>query len=589
MPHKALRTRGSQARNFAAMSRTLSLAMLACSAAGAFGQIPFVGNTTPTHGAVIGRYTELAADHAAAQLFVVGKDDGGQPLHLFVIHDGGPADPEAIRRSGKNILFILNGIHPGEPDGIDASMMLAQQLLESDQLGGLLVHTAVCIVPIYNVSGAQMRNSFSRANQNGPESYGFRANAIGLDLNRDMMKMDSRNAQTLVPLLRRWDPDVFLDTHVSNGADHRYVMELLTTRKEKLAPAMGEFMARTLVPGLYDWMEGKDIPMCPYFETRKEVPDSGLMGFHDGPRYTTGYTALFQTIGIMAESHMLKPYAQRVNATHQLMLGILAVMDREHTALADARREARRQALSTTTVPLRWTLDTTVVEELPFKGYRAEHVPSAVSGLPRLRYDTTAPVDLVVPWMDHYRPERSTNKPKAYLVPQQWRDVIQRLVLNQVRLDPILRDTVLTGAYYRIEDYRTVATPHEGRYLHHEVKCSAEMAAVRARAGDMLVHMGTEMDAYVTAALEPEAEDSFFAWGFFDAVLQQKEWFSPYVFEDIAAELLATDAAMRKQFDARRAGNPGFAEDAMAQLLFIYRHSKYMEPGYMRYPIARIF
>ena len=169
-----------------------------------------------------------------ASLRVIGHDDDGSPIHLFVLDDGSGASPDSIRAAGKNILWITNGIHPGEPDGIDASLLLAQALLDSDQYMGLLSHTAVCIVPVYNVSGAKVRNSTSRVNQMGPVEYGFRGNARNLNLNRDFIKADARNTRTLVSALNTWDPDVYFETHVSNGADHRYVMELLVTHPDKL-------------------------------------------------------------------------------------------------------------------------------------------------------------------------------------------------------------------------------------------------------------------------------------------------------------------------------------------------------------------
>lgn len=48
----------------------------------------------------------------------------------------------------------------------------------------------------YNVGGMMNRSSSSRANQDGPEEYGFRGNSQNLDLNRDFIKMDSEEAFT---------------------------------------------------------------------------------------------------------------------------------------------------------------------------------------------------------------------------------------------------------------------------------------------------------------------------------------------------------------------------------------------------------
>ena len=554
----------------------------------ATAQWTYSGDTTPTWQQAIARYQELDALHSGAKLLEIGADDGGQPIHLFVVSDGSGFTPDSIRASGKNILWITNGIHPGEPDGVDASLMLAQALLESDQLMGLTVHSAICIVPMYNVSGAVERGSHSRANQLGPMEYGFRANALNLDLNRDFIKMDARNTWTLVKALTAWDPDIYFETHVSNGADHQYVMELLTTQNDKLGPAVGRFVRDQLVPDLYAWMDRKGFAMCPYFETVADVPDSGLVGFYDSPRYSTGYNALFDRIGVLSETHMLKPYADRVNATFHLMLATLATMDQHPQELRAARTQAKAYTASMEELGLNWELDTTAVEELPWKGYAASMEPSKVSGLPRLRYDHARPVETMVPWMGTYRPSTVLRKPAAYLVPKQWQGVIARLEASGVELERLAKDTKLAVEQDSIGTFTTVQSPYEGHYLHRGVQASTMRTEVVAHAGDALVRMGRPTDRYVMETLELTAEDGFFAWNFFDSYLQQKEWFSDYVFEDIAADLLAKDPALKAALAERRMADAAFAADAWAQLLFIYQRSPYFEKSYRRYPVLRV-
>jgi hypothetical protein len=551
-------------------------------------QWSFSGDTTPTWEQVIARYEELDRQHTGAQLLRIGDDDGGQPIHLFVISDGSGFTPDSIRAAGKNILWITNAIHPGEPDGVDASLLLAQALLDSDQLMGLTAHSAICIVPMYNVSGAMERGSHSRANQLGPMEYGFRANALNLDLNRDFIKMDARNTWTMVRSLTRWDPDVYFETHVSNGADHRYVMELLTTQDDKLGPPLGRFMRDRLIPDLYAWMERKGLAMCPYFETVASVPDSGLVGFYDGPRYSTGYNALFDRIGILSETHMLKPYADRVNATFQLMLATLAVMDQHPEQLREARAAAKQFTADMDEIGLNWELDTTVVERIPWKGYAATMQPSKVSGLPRLHYDHERPIDITVPWMDAYRPTEVIRKPAAYVVPKQWHAVIERLEASGVWLERLAKDTYLHVERDSIGAFTTVQQPYEGHYLHRGISARTRRAETMVHQGDMLVRMGRSTDRYVMETLECTAEDGFFAWNFFDAQLQQKEWFSDYVFEDIAAGLLERDPALRAALEARRVADPTFAADGWAQLLFIYQRSPYFEKSFRQYPVSRV-
>lgn len=548
----------------------------------------FTGGQGASWEEAISRYEELARMHSGAELFTIGSDDDGSPIHLFVISDGGPFDPAGIRATGRNILWITNGIHPGEPDGIDASLLLAQALLEDDHLMGLTVHTAVCIVPVYNVWGARQRSRPSRPEQNGPPVHGIRANARNLDLNRDFVKMDAMNTRALVGALQQWDPDIYFETHVSDGADHQYVMELLMTRKEKLDPGLAAFMTGVLEPALYQWMDRKGMAMCPYFEPLHETPEEGLAAFHDPPRYSTGFNALFDRIGILSESHMLKPYADRVNATCQLMLGTLAALDMNADVLRTARAEAKRATREASGFGSNHMLDTTRMEMIPWTGYEATHGPGAVGGQPMLLYRHERPTNTTVPWYDHYAASLHLAKPLAYLIPQAWKDVIGRLEHCGVEVVTLEKDTTLIVDVRRIEDHRTGTAPFEGHYVHRNVRCSIARDTVRAFQGDALVPMGRWTDRFALSVLEPEAEDSYFAWGFFDPILQRKEWFTPYAFEPIAAELLARDAALRSALEDRRRDDPAFNSDAWAQLLFIFDRSPWAEQGYLRYPAMRV-
>ena len=536
----------------------------------------------------ITRYQELDRMHSGAALVKIGEDDDGSPIHVFIIADGRGFTPDSLRASGKNLLWITNGIHPGEPDGVDASLLLAQALLESDQLMGLLSRTAVAIVPMYNVSGAKRRGSFSRANQDGPVEYGFRGNARNLDLNRDFIKADAENTRSMQRALVQWDPDVYFETHVSDGADHQYVMELLTTQKDKLDGGLSAFMTGMLMPRLYEWMGNKNMLMCPYFETKGETPEEGLVGFYDSPRYSTGYNALFDRIGILAESHMLKPYADRVNATFQLMLATLAAMNEHPDELRQARTAARKNSASMDEIGMNWVLDTTQVEQLPWKGWTSEHTPSEVSGLPRLHYDHGRPTDTMVPWRDGYKPSIIKRKPLGYLIPQAWSAIAERLEVQGVKVERLQSDRAFTVEVDSIAEFKTGQQPYEGHYLHRDIHCSSERMEHSAVAGDYLIRTGQVTDRLIMETLEAEGEDSYFAWGFFDSALQQKEWFSDYVFEDIAADILSKDPALKAALEARRLADPAFASDAWAQLYFVYQRSPYFEPSFRKYPVLRV-
>jgi hypothetical protein len=560
-------------------------------------------NTTATYAECIAFYQELAAAYpATAQLREAGPTDSGRPLHELVLSADGTFEPAASRAKGRPILFIQNGIHPGEPEGIDASMLLARDLLRDKKTLALLAKVTVVILPAYNIGGMLNRNSTTRANQNGPASYGFRGNARYLDLNRDFIKQDSRNARSFAALFQKWRPEVFVDTHTSNGADYQYTITLIPSQHNKLAPALGTYLQSKLLPALYKGMDQKHWPMAPYVDFAGETPESGLRAFLESPRYSTGYAALFNSIGFMPETHMLKAFEPRVRATYDLLLTYVQTVAAQAPALLAARAEADRALAVQTRFPLAWTLSDTATTTVLFRGYEAGHKPSDVSGQPRLYYDRSRPYTRPIPYYNTARPTAVADIPWAYVIPAAWTEVIDNLRRNGVVLRQLTEPLAGVHQLASIEDFQTTAKPYEGHYLHSQVKLaflgrfSGDKNIPRFSyiqrldtlpAGTYLAMRDEQGPArrYLVEALEPQATDSFFAWGFFDSVLQQKEHYSDYVFEDLAAELLRKNPFLREQLETAKKADPALAASGPAQLEWVYRHARYAEPGYRLYPV----
>ncbi|GAA4387121.1 M14 family metallopeptidase [Hymenobacter koreensis] len=545
------------------------------------------GNTTATYAECIQFYQRLDAAYPEITMREAGSTDSGQPLHEVVVSLDGDADPASVRQKNRRVVFIQNGIHPGEPEGIDASMMLVRDYVQKKDLRAQLSNVTLVVVPVYNVDGMLNRNSTTRVNQNGPRDYGFRGNARNYDLNRDYIKQNSRNARSFAQLFQRWRPEVFVETHTSNGADYQYTMTLIATQKDKLHPALSQYLQQRLLPALYQGMEKRKWPMVPYVDFEGQTPESGLVGFLETPRYSTGYAALFNTIGFMPETHMLKAFKPRVESTYALLDEFIRFVHRDADALGAARAEADRQLLTQTAFPLTWKLDKSAADEVQFRGYEGRTRPSEVSGLPRLYYDRKAPFTRPVKYYNTYRPALTVERPAAYLIPQAWEEVIERLRLNGVRLQRLSQDVTLSVESQYIDDFQTSPRPYEGHYLHSQVKLRTAPQQRAFHRGDYVVTLDQPAVRYLVETLEPQSPDSFFAWGFFDSVLQQKEHFSDYVFEDLAADVLRQSPDLRQQLEAKQKSDPAFAKDATAQLEWVFRHSPYHEPTYRRYPVAR--
>jgi len=543
------------------------------------------GNQSATYEETIAYFQLLDKNFETISMQEMGLTDSGEPLHIVTYNIDKNFDFEKIQKE-KAVLLINNGIHPGEPDGIDATMMLFRDLA----LGKIKIpkNLAIVTIPIYNIGGALNRNSFSRANQNGPESYGFRGNARNFDLNRDFLKSDTRNARSFAQIFHLTNPDIFIDNHVSNGADYQYTFTYIATHYQKLGGNLGKFWDSDMLPSLLSDLKKKKIESVPYVNIHDQKPDGGFDAMMDYPRYSTGFASMFNTIGSMPETHMLKDYASRVKVTYDYMISTIEYADKNYAKIKKLRKENLQNYLPGQKYTLLWKLDPDKVSSIPFLGYEGDYKPSEISGKPRLFYDRSKPFNKNIPYHKEYKPSLEVIIPEAYIIPKAWWPIIELLKINNIAMTPLEKEVELEVESYRINDYKTSSSAYEGHYPHHTVNVIPAKKKVQFKKGDFLIKTQQPGVKYLLETLEPQGNDSYFAWNFFDSVLQQKEYFSAYVFEDLAKQLLDKNPKMKTEFEKKKSEDPKFADSGEAQLDWIYRHSDYYEKSHMEYPVFRI-
>jgi len=530
-------------------------------------------------------YKHLAKNHETVNIITIGKTDSGYPLHLVTFNPDKQFDFGLIQQE-KAIMLINNGIHPGEPDGIEATMRFFEDLAK----GKITVpkNTVVTTIPVYNIGGALNRNSTGRVNQNGPEEYGFRGNARNYDLNRDFIKADTRNAKAFNEIFHYVNPDVFIDNHVSNGADYQYTITHLFTQHNKLGGELGSYLHHTFIPEIEKNLSNNNWDSTPYVNVFNRPPDNGFTQFFDDARFSTGYTALFNTLGMMVETHMLKPYKQRVEGTYAVMKSMLEVTDANFKTIKALRKNANNNYTAGSKYPVQWEIDSSKFSILNFKGYEAEYKTSKVTGLERLYYNREKPFTKEVKYYNYFKPKTEVTIPKAYIIPQGWWNVIELLKLNQIEMQQLEKDTLIKTEVYRIENFNTRNTPFEGHFLHNNTQVSSKIETTLVKKGDYMIFTHQPGIRYLIETLEPQATDSFFNWNFFDSILQQKEGFSPYVFEEVAEQLLESNPELKQRFNKKREEDKNFRENAYAQLSWLYRQSPHYEKAHMHYPILRV-
>jgi hypothetical protein len=539
-------------------------------------------NQSTTYEECISFYQVLDTNSDKIEMKTMGLTDSGKPLHIVVFSE----NKDFSFNQNKAVILVNNGIHPGEPDGIDATMMLMRDLANSKIK--VPKNTIVVAIPVYNIDGMLNRNSFSRANQNGPEAYGFRGNGRNYDLNRDFIKSDTRNSRSFQELFHTVNPDVFLDNHVSNGADYQYTFTCIATQHERLGEKLGNFFKNEMYPEMVKDMLNKKIDVVPYVNIHGAKPDLGYEQFTDTPRYATGYTTLFNTLGFVPETHMLKPYKDRVKTTYEFMVTAINYTDANWEKIKQVRKDNLESFKAGNQYPLHWTIDSTKVSYMDFKGFEGGYKPSDISGKDRLYYDRNKPFTKKIPFYGNYKPTKFVTIPKYYVVPQSQWQIIELLKLNNIEMTQISQNENLEVEAYKIDTYQTSKNAYEGHYGHYNTTVTKNVEKMEFRAGDYKISTNQLGVKYLLETLEPEAVDSYFNWNFFDTILQQKEGYSSYVFEDLAKQILDENPTLKQEFETKKQTDKAFAENGGDQLYWVYKHSKYFEKAFMQYPVFRV-
>lgn len=541
-----------------------------------------VENKTFTHGETIFWFEKLTQKYSSCTLKSYGPTDSGRPLQVFHISN-------QTHENTKLKILIMNAIHPGEPDGVNASLLLAERILCSKKVSEILDKVSLYIIPAYNIDGMLNRGCCSRANQNGPQEYGFRGNAKNLDLNRDFIKSDTKNAKSFAAIYHEIMPDVFVDTHVSNGADYQYTMTLIASQYDKMIPPAGTYFKNVMVRDIFQLMKVKNMEMAPYVNTFNHLPDSGIAAFYESPRYSTGYTTLFGSLSFVTETHMLKPFEKRVNETLEFLTVLTEYCVNNCEKIRKIVSDTRQNITKSGSFPINHTLNKSKFEWIDFNGFEAGYKKSNVTESQRLFFDRSKPFVKKIKFYQNYSVTDSAAKPSFYIIPQAWDKVIELLQINQVEMIQIGNDSSINAHVQRFSNVKSPSIPYEGHFFHSSFDMTEKHEEVKLFKGDYVIPTGTVHDYFLASVLEPKAVDSYFRWGFFDSILQVKEGYSDYVFYDTAEELLKQNIDLKQKFENKKQNDMKFKENPDSQLRYIYENSPYFENSANRYPVYKIY
>ncbi|HLM01331.1 MAG TPA: M14 family metallopeptidase [Pyrinomonadaceae bacterium] len=520
-----------------------------------------------------------------------GKSGEGRDLPLLAAANGKTFTPAAARKKGKAVVLIQACIHAGESDGKDAGLALLRDVAITKTRLSLLDNVVVLFVPIYNVDGHELFSAYNRINQVGPDEMGWRGTSANLNLNRDYMKTDAPETRAFLKLWNEWKPDFFIDSHVTDGADFRYNITYEFAHFEEVSPFIKGWMDEIFEKKVVPKVEKEGNLLSHYLEFNGREVSSGVTTFIATPRFATGYAALRNRPGLLIESHSLKPYKSRVRGTYDVFWKTLEEINLNRESLFEANRQADAETVgrgqtydANNKFPLRFEITGNSVP-FDFKGVEYRLEDSEISGAKRIVYGTK-PLDVTIPKFDEARVSAAVAPPLYYIVPPQWQSVIEVLQAHGVRFQRTAKPLKIEVESYRLTEPKWSPASFESRLpVNYKTNPIKEMREFPANS--VVVPLNQETANVAIHLLEPQSGDSLAAWGFFNAIFEQKEYFSDYIMEPIAREMLAKDAKLRGEFE-ERLKDENFRKNAGARLRFFYERSPYFDKRIGLYPVGRI-
>lgn len=532
-----------------------------------------------------------------ADLFGFGRSPQGRDLNCLLVTKEDKLLIEQRIAEGKKPLqkptvLIINGIHSGEIEGKDACMILLREILVTKEKEYLLDSINLLVVPIFNVDGHERKSKYNRINQNGPEEMGWRTTAQNFNLNRDWMKADSPEMRAMLLLVSTWNPDFIIDTHTTDGADYQYSVTYSVEKFSNIYKGLGEWLSGKFIPYLESNVSQKGFLIFTYvsFKNWNEGFVSGITDWASSPRLSTGYFALRNRPSLLIETHMIKPYKERVYATKAVLETTFEFIKNHSSELLFLNEQADRSSVKDFLfekkyLPVKFDLSDKYEETL-FKGYEFEKVYSEISGTDKLVYKNS-PKDFKIKFYRDVIVKDSIQIPDYYIIPREWSFLVDRMSFHGIKYLTTDFDTTLKVERYRFSNVKLANNSYESRQrASFEIERFEEK--VNIPAGSFIIPTNQRTIRIIAHLLEPKCEDSFVQWGFMNQIFEQKEYFENYVMEKIAEEMLKNDSSLKKEFEERLRTDEAFKNNPYDRLNFFYKKSPYWDKKLNIYPVMKL-
>ena len=514
----------------------------------------------------------------------IGKSEQGRPIWMLIASKNQQVDSENIGAEDKPLLFFHGGIHAGEIDGKDAGMMLFRDIAHGSK-GALLDQANILFIPILNVDGHERRSAFGRVNQRGPREMGWRTNARNLNLNRDYTKIETAGIDAVIDVLTTYQPDLYVDVHVTDGADYQYDVTYGYVKTGGYSPAISKFLAEDLQPEIDQALsEAGHIPGPLLFAANGDDFSEGNVAFSFSPRFSHTYGDIRHIPSILIENHSLKPFRQRVLGTYVFLEQAIKSIATHYTTIQEAIAEDQNQKENS--LPVKFAFRENPADTMDFKAIASHKEKSTLTGAEYVVWEGKA-LEQKVPSLLMDVPVQSVQIPTAYWISSEWTDLIEKLQKHGVEMEFLDEMQEHELDYSKVTEYKMGTQPYEGQMRVQSFGTETITRKQSFLPGSVRIPTQQKLKELIVILLEPESVDSFFQWGFFNSIFSQTEYMETYIMEPMMIQMLEQNPALKASLEAEKAKDAEFASNPRRIYRWFYEQTPYFDQNWKVIPVGR--
>jgi hypothetical protein len=542
-------------------------------------------------------FEKLAKSSPLVSFSEAGKSSGGVSIPMVIVSSD--KDFHQKPNDKKPVLLVQCGIHAGEIDGKDATMMLIRDIVTEKP--ELVDEVNLIVIPILNVEGHERISVYNRMNQRGPNNMGWRTNGKNLNLNRDYVKVETGGIQTVIGVINKYNPSLYFDVHVTDGADYQYDITYGFMGSHGYSPNISTWLSNELRPFVdADLTKLRHVPGPLLFAKNGKTFVDGNLDYTFNPDFSHAYGDAIHLPTVLVENHSLKPFRQRVLGTYVLMESALKLLAEKSESLAKAvqldKTSKKDQFLtnwsfdasSQSSAANPWNADkksAKTFETQQHLGIAFETTKSPVTGVEYTKF-TGDKITYDMPVFKNNTPKDTVKLPSAYIIPIYQDEIIERIKLHRISYETIINDTVIIATSYQLNDPKFATSPFEGRI---KVTATPEITEVTRQipAGSIIIKNDNPKFMLAAVMLEPQSPSSLFQWGFMNHIFNRTEYAEQYVMEPYMLRMIKSNPEIKAAFDEQMKDS-NFANNPYKISSWFYNNSPFVDGEYLQYQILRV-